>query len=174
MFGGAVVPYTVQLGIGSIYLYRRGTVTTLASVGGPAPGGRIFTCITGANLSGQSGLNNWGDVAFEAAATNALGQLDEAMYLYSSASRTLRRIIGSGDVLPGIGTIASLEQPGSLIFGTPPPPSGIPVSNAAMNDRGQISFAAAVTSPDGLVTTGALLLATPEHEGEDDQGEDQQ
>ena len=171
MFGGAVVPYTVQLGIGSIYLYRGGTTKTLASVGGPAPGGRTFSCITGANLSGQSSLNNSGDVAFEAAATNATGQLDEAIYLYSNASRTLSRIAGTGTVIPGVGTIASLEQSGTLIFGAPPPPSGIPVCNAALNDWGQISFAASVTVPDGSVTKGALLLATPEDE--DDQNQDE-
>ncbi len=110
-------------------------------------------------------------MAFEAAATNATGQLDEAIYLYSNASRTLSRIAGTGTVIPGVGTIASLEQSGTLIFGAPPPPSGIPVCNAALNDWGQISFAASVTVPDGSVTKGALLLATPEDE--DDQNQDE-
>jgi hypothetical protein len=90
-------------------------------------------------------LNNLGDVAFDA--STDLG--DEAMYLYSRATGALRRLFGTGTVIPGVGTIVNMEQ-----FGLP-----FALSNAALNDRGQIGFVATVT--DGTTSRSALLVATP-------------
>jgi hypothetical protein len=126
----------------------------LAKVGDPAPGGGTFSFITGVSIQGQIGLNNLGNVAFEAATDTG----DEAMYFYSGATKTLRRLAGVGTVLPGIGTIVSLEQGGALIF-PPPPTSGFPLSNVALNDLNQVAFAATVVN--GTVTKGVLLLGTP-------------
>ena len=156
VFGGASVPFTVALGLGSIYLYHQGVLTTIASTGKPAtPGDGNFSVITGAALNEQAGLNARGDVVFEAATDTG----DEAIFLYSSATQTLRRVAGIGDEVAGFGTITSLEQGGALIFGTPPPLTGVPISNAVINDRGQIAFAA--TAFNGTHLKGMLVVATP-------------
>jgi hypothetical protein len=156
LFGGASVPFTVALGIGSIYLYHHGVLTTIASTGNAAtPGDGNFSIITGAALNEQASLNARGDVVFEAATDVG----DEAMFFYSSSTQTLRRVAGIGDEVPGFGTITSLEQGGTLVFGGPPPLSGVPISSAVINDRGQIAFAATVFN--GTTLKGLLLIATP-------------
>jgi len=153
VFGGTFSP-VFGSGNGAVYLRSGPTTTVLAKVGDPAPGGGTFSFITGVSIQGQIGLNNLGNVAFEAATDTG----DEAMYLYNGATKTLRRLAGIGTVIPGVGTIVSLEQGGALIF-PPPPTSGFPLSNVGMNDLGQIAFAATVVN--GTVTRGVLLLATP-------------
>ncbi len=153
VFGGTFSP-VFGSGNGAVYLRSGTTTTVLAKVGDPAPGGGTFSFITGVSIQGQIGLNNLGNVAFEAATDTG----DEAMYLYNGATKTLRRLAGIGTVIPGVGTIVSLEQGGALIF-PPPPTSGFPLSNVGMNDLDQIAFAATVVS--GTVTRGVLLLATP-------------
>ena len=104
-------------------------------------------------------LNNAGDVAFEASATLSDGSLDEAAYYYSSGTKTLRRLAGIGTVIPGHGTIVSLEQVGALVF-PGVPVTGVPFSSMALNDRGQVAVVATVT--DGATVYGVLLLGTPE------------
>jgi hypothetical protein len=157
---------SLPVGIGALYVWNGRASTRIVAVGDPAPSGGYFSCITAANVSYQFALNNSGDVAFNAVATNAAGHIDESMYLYSHARKKIKRVAGTGSVLPGIGTILSLEQ--GIITPTTPL-SGIPASDAALNDRGQIAFAAVVT--DGLSSRGVLLLATPrEADDEHDKG----
>ncbi len=128
-------------------------------MGDPAPGGGIFNFITGVSVQGQIGLNKFGDIAFEAATTLPDSSIDEAVYYYSGATRKMRRLAGIGTVIPGYGTIVSLEQIGAQIF-PPPPVGGFPISNTTLNDLGQVAFAATLT--DGVNVYGALLMGTPQ------------
>jgi len=128
-----------------LFLRSRGSTIPVALVGAPAPGGGNFLFISQLFSGEQLSLNNVGDVAFDAATDTG----DEAMYLFSQATGTLRRVFGIGTVIPGVGTIANLEELGFFA----------PLSNANLNDRGQISFVAMVS--DGSTSRGALLIATP-------------
>ncbi len=86
------------------------------------------------------------------------GSIDEAVYYYSSAAKKLRRIAGIGTEIPGYGIVVSLEQVGSLVY-PGVPVTGVPFSNMAMNDLGQVAFAATIT--DGVTVYSVLLLGTP-------------
>jgi len=65
----------------------------------------------------------------------------------------------TGTVIPGVGTIFSLEMGNSTAPGLPPLPSGYPTCGAQLNERGQTFFGCTLT--DGR---GVLLLATPTEE----------
>ena len=148
--------YSAGAGTGNVYLSDGASTTLVAAVGNPAPGGGNFSFITGANVaSGNVALNNRGNVAFDAATDTG----DEAVYLYSKSTRQLRRLAGIGTVIPGVGTIVSLEQ-GELICCPPAPIIGSPNSLIALNERDQVAFAATVLN--GTVVRGVLLLATPQ------------
>jgi len=153
-FGGNFDATAIGSGNGAIYLRSRGTTIVLAKTGDPAPGGGNFSFITGVGIQGQLGLNNWGNVAFEAATDTK----DEAVYFYTGFTKTLRRLVGIGDSLPGIGTITSLEQ-GSVLTFPPVSATGFPLSNMTLNDRNQLSFAATVVQ--GTNVNQVLLLGTP-------------
>jgi hypothetical protein len=142
-----------------VYLRRHGETSLIAKVGDPAPGGGTFNYITGAGYFGQIDLNNAGDIAFEASTTLPDGSIDEAVYYYSGGTKKLRRLVGIGTVIPGYGTIVSLEQVGALVF-PGPGVSGLPFSYMALNDIGQVGFVATVT--DGVTVYGVLLLGTPQ------------
>ncbi len=144
-------PGAAGLGVGSIYLYTAGRLVRVAGVGDPAPGGGEFSVVTGSQITGQAALNNRGEATFCAATTTG----DEEMLLYSRG--TLQVVAHVGTVIPGVGTIYALEQSGQQLNGAPLPPlSGLPVTSAAINDRGQIGFAAVLE--DGR---NVLLLASP-------------
>ena len=78
---------------------------------------------------------------------------DEALLLYSQGTLTVVAHIGT--VMPGVGTIHSLEQAGTIICCPPPPVTGFPGSFASLNDSGQVAFVA--TLEDGREV---VLLAT--------------
>ena len=113
-----------------------GVLCIIAKVGDPAPGGGIFNFITGVSVEEEIALNNVGDVAFEAATTLPDGSIDEAVFYYSGATKKLRRLAGVGTVIPGYGTIVSLEQLGPVIVFPPPPVGGFPLSGMTLNDSG--------------------------------------
>ncbi|HXJ61534.1 MAG TPA: choice-of-anchor tandem repeat NxxGxxAF-containing protein, partial [Verrucomicrobiae bacterium] len=147
--------YPAGAGFGNVYLSDGVTTTLVAAVGSPAPGGGNFSFITAANVSGaNAAMNNRGNVAFDAATDAG----DEAVYFYSGATKKLVRLAGIGTVIPGIGTITSLEQ-GELICCPPAPITGAPISGIAVNDLNQVAFAATVFN--GTALRGVLLLATP-------------
>src|SRR5207245_3174081 len=152
---GASYTESAPFGIGRLYLSDGVNTSLVADVGNPAPGGGNFSFIPGAGAAGGSvAVNNRGNVAFDAATDAG----DEAVYLYSKSTKQLRRLAGIGTVIPGVGTIVSLEQ-GVLICCPPAPPSDSPNSNIALNDRDQVAFAATVVNGD--VARGVLLLGTP-------------
>jgi len=139
-FGGAqnLEGYVFSSLVGAVYLSSGGTTISVAALHDAAPGGGLFT-----TFRPQLRLNNRGDLAF-AAETDTH---DQAMYVYSSATGTLRRIGGIGTAIPGAGVIVDLNQFGRLAGYT------------AFNDHGQIALVANVT--DGTTIRRALLLATP-------------
>jgi len=144
---------------GGVFLWRDGQTSLIAGTGDPAPGGGTFSFITAVGYYGQLALNNAGDIAFDAAVTLPDGSIDEAIYYYSAETQTLRRLGGTGTVLPGYGTVVSLEQVGALVFpGTEV--TGVPFSYVTLNDRGQVAFAASAT--DGVTVYGVLLKGTPQ------------
>jgi hypothetical protein len=165
-FGGGFFPFPNGLGLGNIYRWKDGQTTLVTGVGGPAPGGVIFTNIPAANTGNQLSFNNRGDIFFDAATDTG----DEAVYLSSGATGTLRRLAGIGTVIPGVGTIVSLEQFTTLLY-PPVPPTGVPLSNAALNDLGQVAFAATVVN--GTTVRGVMLLGTPQQVEDDNAQGDQ-
>jgi len=136
VFGGAYIIPSVAFGQGGVYLRSGGKTSIIAKVGDPAPGGGIFNFITGVSVEEEIALNNVGDVAFGAATTLPDGSIDEAVYYYSDATKKLRRLAGIGAVIPGYGTIVSLEQLGPVIVFPPPPVGGFPLSGMTLNDSG--------------------------------------
>ena len=146
--------YTI-IGDGALYLRSHGNLLHIATTGDAAPGGGVYTNIISVSLGEEAALNNRGEVVFVAATDTG----DEAMYLYSKRTGTIKRVAGIGDELPGIGKIISLEQGGGQICCPPLAPTGFPLSGAINNDHGQIAFAPTVQS--GTTVMGVLLVATP-------------
>jgi hypothetical protein len=152
---GGFYTTSAPFGIGRLYLSDGANTTLVVDVGNPAPGGGNFSFIPAAGAaSGNVAVNNRGNVAFDAATDGG----DEAVFLYSKSTKQLRRIAGIGTVIPGVGTIVSLEQ-GELICCPPAPVTGAPNSLIILNDRDQVAFAATVF--DGTTVRGVLLLGTP-------------
>jgi hypothetical protein len=131
--GEAISPVEVPIGA---FLYTGGTLVRVAGPGDAMPGG--------GHLAFVSGLNNSRTVVFTAGLDNG----DEGRYAWSDGS--LRLIAKTGSVIPGLGTILSLEMGSGLS------PSGYPSGYGSLNDRGQTVFGCTLT--DGRVV---LLLATP-------------
>jgi hypothetical protein len=128
----------------ALYLRSGGQTVRVAGPGDAMPGGGKLTLI------GAASLNNQGEVVFNA----ALDTKEEGLYRYAQGS--LSQIVKSGMVLPGVGTIYSLEQGNSVAPGVPPTPAGAPATFLAENDPGQVAFVA--TLKDARIV---LLLATP-------------
>ena len=89
-----------------------------------------------AGVVGNYGLNNRGDVSFNASLEND----ESAFYVYSQ--RELHLVAGTGTVISGVGTVSSVTN--------------FLANGGILNDSGQIFFWATMT--DGK---GVLLLATP-------------
>jgi hypothetical protein len=136
-----------------VFLYSGGKIIPIARPGDPMPGGGHV--VSTSDYSFQTHLNNQGDVVFNATLDTSTGGVpDTGLYQWSHGQLSL--IARSGTVVSGVGTIASLTNPGFLVVG---PPRGVfPSSGAINNDRGQVFFAATLT--DG---SGKLLLYTPTH-----------
>lgn len=123
----------------AIFLDTDGNVIAIARKGTALPGGGHL--LTGGHLIPAYALNNNGDVAFNA----VLDTGEQGAYLWSHGKLTL--VAKTGTVVPGLGTIASLDQYGS----------GFPDGYMTLNDRGQLGFV--VQLVDGRL---ALVLASPE------------
>jgi len=128
----------------AIFLWSDGKLIAIARQGDSVPGGHI---VSASFRAGNYDLNDNGDVAFNA----LLDTGDEAVYVWSHGAITL--VAKTGTVVPGVGTITSLDQYGE----------GLPNGFVALNDRGQVAFAVTLESGGG-----ALLLATPGGKGSSD------
>jgi hypothetical protein len=126
----------------AIFLWSDGRLISIARQGDAMPGGGHL--VSAAFNPGMYDINSNGDVAFNA----LLDTGEEGVFLWSHGSLSL--LAKTGTVIPGVGTIASLDQ-----YGT-----GLPNGYVQINDPGQVAFAAVLT--DGTV---ALLLATPTGQG---------
>jgi hypothetical protein len=147
-------PPTVPFFTGTIYLQTHQGMQRIAGPGDAMPGGGHIAQIPLVNWF--LGLNNPGDVAFSATldTSDVLPTGDEGLYVYSQGS--IHLIARSGTMIPGLGTIYSLETGQIAPPGIPPPPAGFPNCGSQINDRGQTFFGCSLT--DGRVV---LLLATP-------------
>jgi hypothetical protein len=132
----------------ALCFYHQHTLTRIAGPGDPMPGGGQVTFISA--LEWNVGLNNRGEVAFATGLDNG----EEGLYTCSRGSIDL--VAKTGTVIPGVGTIFSLEMGNPIVPGSPPAAVGWPTSGSQLNDRGQIVFGC--TLEDGR---GALVVATP-------------
>ncbi len=131
-----------------IFLYSHGKSIVVARPGDAMPGGG--TMISAGFFTGELGLNEDGVVSFTATMdSDTNGDTFHDTGLFTWANGKLSLVARSGTVLPGIGTIRDLHPPDAQAFATT-------FSGAAINERGQIAFMAALTDGDGV-----LLLATP-------------
>jgi hypothetical protein len=151
-----------------LFLNRGNKIAAIARPGDAMPGGgHIFTT---SDYTNDYGLNNRGDVSFSAALdtfhTEVLNGVptsirDTGVYVVSHGKVQL--VARSGSVIPGVGTVADLENPffvganNQLLFG-----------GAVINDPGQVAFQAILT--DGR---DAMLIASPaRHPDHQDSGND--
>jgi hypothetical protein len=151
VFTGDLTPAPdANLSLG-VFLYSGGKIIPIARPGDLMPGGgHLFSASV---VNGQTHLNNQGEIVFNATLDTSTGGVpDTGQYQWSHGQLSL--IARSGTVLPGVGTIASLTSPASIIIG--PPAGFFPTSAPRNNDRGQVLFSATLT--DGR---GVLLLFTP-------------
>src|SRR5213080_3121425 len=98
-------------------------------------GGRL---VTAGFLTPDVALNNNGVVSFDAVIDNDVdgdGRQDSAVYTWYQG--VLTRLVGTGDVVPGLGTVRSIKVPD--LFVLPYPYSATP-----MNDQGQIAWEAPI------------------------------
>jgi len=117
------------------------SMRAVAVAGDPAPGGGTFEHFGVESLPVVAPANTKGQVAFFATLLRATGS--EAFFL-ASESRTLR-VVAEGDPVPGGGAFSG--------FGRHPIP--------ALNERGDVAFAAAVTggrTVEGIFVRGARGL----------------
>ncbi len=156
LFGGALEALVspVYTGPAGLYLHTGRTLVRVAGSGDAMPGGGHINLIPA--LDWTWGFNNRSEAAFMARldTTEMLPTGDEGLYVYSGG--VLHLIARSGTVIPGLGTIFSLETGNSMAPGLPPSPTGFPTGGAQLNERGQTFFGCSLT--DGRVV---LLLATP-------------
>lgn len=151
-----------------LFLKRGGKTVAVARPGDAMPGGgHIFTT---SDYTNDYGLNNDGDVSFSAAldtfhteVINGAATSIRDTGVYVASHDKVRLVARSGSVIPGIGTIADLQNPffvgtnNQLLFG-----------GAVINNPGQVAF-------QGILTDGrdALLIANPSgqhgHEGSGDE-----
>jgi hypothetical protein len=126
----------------ALFVDTNGTVTAVARLGMAMPGGGNL--VSTSFNPGNFDINSSGDVAFSA----LLDTGEEGVYLWSKGTLTL--IAKTGDVIPGVGTVAGFDQ-----YGT-----GLPNAYVHLNDGGQVAFGAVLT--DGNV---ALLVASARGNG---------
>jgi hypothetical protein len=137
LFIGEMIPSPGLRAARGIFLYSGGVTIPIALPGDIMPDGRKIETVNPAHVISNYGLNNRGDVSFNASLKNG----GSAIYVYSQG--LLHLFAGTGTVMPGVGTIASVTN---LLL----------QNGGILNDSGQIFFWATLT--DGK---GVLLLATP-------------
>lgn len=149
-FVGDLTP-SPNLGVDlGIFLRAGATTIAVARPGDLMPGGGHL--LTVPFFFGSYDVNNPGDVSFLGALdTDVNGDKlpDTGLFVWSHGA--LRLVARTGTVIPGVGTVAHLNNP----FFVGAPPADI-YDSASMNDRGQVFFEAIMA--DGSVV---ILVATP-------------
>ena len=129
------------------YSAAAGRTEAVALPGDPMPGGGNL--LTAPFFRLNYGVSNRSSVvAFAAVLDTRTNGTDNDSGLYVLSTGGLRLVARTGTVIPGVGTISALTV---TVPGFP-----IPWSGGAINERGEIPFAATLT--DGKTV---LLLATP-------------
>src|SRR2546425_11185630 len=137
-----VVVLTLVLAVAAVS--AQPSIRAVAVAGDPAPGGGTFEPFGVESLPVVTPANTKGQVAFFATLLRATSS--EAFFL-ASESRTVR-VVTEGDPVPGGGAFSG--------FGRHPIP--------ALNERGDVAFAAAVTgggAGGGIFCPGAPRLGSP-------------
>jgi len=122
-----------------VFLWSHRKLIDVARPGDAVPGGAHI--VSTSFLSGQSHLNNLGQVVFNA----TLDDGTQGVFVWSNGQTRL--VAKTGTSVPGVGTISGLD-----LFGY-----GFASTWATNNDRGQVTFAAALQGGGE-----ALLLANPQ------------
>ena len=122
----------------AVFLYSHGNTITIAKPGDSMPGGGVLKQAGG--FPHNAYLNNNQEVAF----IGTLSDGGQGLYLWKNG--TVRLVARNGTAVDGGGVIANLDD-----FG-----AGAASTQIAANDRGQIIFAANLTTGGG-----AILTATP-------------
>jgi hypothetical protein len=130
----------------AVFLFSKGSVTSVARPGDAMPGGGHFT--SASPIIQSYDLNNAGDVTFAAALDTGPAETPDTG-LYVRVGGVLRLVARTGTVIPGVGTVAGLVNSLGITF---------PSSGAIINNRGQVLFSALLT---GGGNSTVLLLATP-------------
>ncbi|MCC6628689.1 MAG: hypothetical protein IT340_14965 [Chloroflexi bacterium] len=145
-FVGDLTPAPGALQHSGIFLYARGTTRAIARPGDAMPGGGVM--VTTTQGPPAYSLNNRGDVTVGASLDTNGDDTADAAGMYVTSQSGLRLVARTGTVIPGLGTIAYLSNPGD--------PSLINLAGGILNDSGQILLQATLT--DGR---GVLLIASP-------------
>jgi hypothetical protein len=135
----------------AVLIWHDGTTRAVACPGQAMPGGGNL--VAGPCCVAQYGINQRGWVAYPASLdedTDGNGQIDSGMYVERRGQTSLVARIGT--VLPGIGTVLDIGEPGSR------PGPAIPPGNSGglINRSGQVVLV--VTLSDGRE---AIVRATP-------------
>jgi hypothetical protein len=128
--------HRILTGSSAIYIHSQGITNRIAGSGYSMPEGRKVVSVNPAGVIGNYSLNNRGDVSFIA----SLEKGESGLYVHSQGE--LHLVAGTGTVISGVGTIASVNN--------------LLVNGGILNDSGQIFFWATMTDEKGV-----LLLATP-------------
>lgn len=100
---GQVVFVSAPVSGNTLFLFSQGAFTRVASTGDTAPGGGTFTTFF-FNQGDGPFINHRGDVVF--GASTSIGQ---GVYLFSQGQ--LKRLAGTGDTMPGGGTLTGVLYP---------------------------------------------------------------
>ena len=133
-------------GPGGVFLFTKGRLEAVARPGDAMPGGGHFA--TSSPLIQNYGINNGGDVTFDAALDTGPAEAPDTG-LYVSSGGVVQLVARTGTVIPGVGTVAGILNSLGFTF-----PSG----GCTINNRGQVLFSALLT---GGGNSTVLLLATP-------------
>jgi hypothetical protein len=143
-FGALVEVASSESPVGALYLSSPRGIVRVAGWGDEMDGGGQLSALGTEALRGgsQLSLNDRDQVAFNA----TLDDGKQGLYLYSNGYPNL--VAKTGTEIQGVGTIDYFQS------------EAAPLSFMALNERGQLAFAATLT--DG---SGVLLLATPQPNG---------
>ena len=124
----------------AVLLYSKGQTRVIARPGETMPGGSNL--LTAGNYVHDAAMNEAGDIVFVGTLANG----DNGLYLWRQGALSL--VAKTGTVIPGVGTISTLDD----FY-----PPGFGNSQVAISAKGAILFAARMAGGGG----DALLLATP-------------
>lgn len=139
-----------------IFFHSDGRTIAIARPGDRMPGGGRL--VTAGQFTADVSLNDDGVVSFDAVIDSDRdhdGRQDTALYIWDHG--VLTRVVGTGDVIPRLGTVRALKPPDLLDFPTP-------FSGSPMNEEGQIALQLTVQDGAGNLK-GVMLVATPSGSG---------